>query len=121
MSSSNGWIAVDLDGTLAHYDNWMGIHHIGEPIPSMVARVKNWVSQGFDVKIFTARVHNEDPEVRYYIEQWCDKHLGFVLPITNAKDFDMIELYDDRCVSVEENTGRLRNRSQRGLSDYDSL
>ncbi len=22
---SNGWIGVDLDGTLAHYDGWQGV------------------------------------------------------------------------------------------------
>jgi hypothetical protein len=30
--STGGWIGVDLDGTLAHYDGWKGIDHIGEPI-----------------------------------------------------------------------------------------
>lgn len=34
-----GWIGVDLDATLAHYDRWTG-GAIGEPIPTMVARVK---------------------------------------------------------------------------------
>jgi hypothetical protein len=112
---SNGWIAVDLDGTLAYYDVWRGTNHIGEPIAPMVNRVKNWLNQGHDVRIFTARVADANPETFYHIEQWCEKHLGVVLPITNAKDFEMIELWDDRCVSVAENTGLQRNRSQRGL------
>jgi len=29
-----------------------------------------------------------------------------VLPITHEKDFGMIDLYDDRVVQVEKNTGR---------------
>jgi hypothetical protein len=37
------------------------------------------------------------------------------LPITNCKDFAMVELYDDRCVQVEANTGRLIGQSTRGL------
>jgi hypothetical protein len=28
------------------------------------------------------------------------------LPVTNVKDFSLIELWDDRCVRVEPNTGR---------------
>lgn len=46
MSSQQGWIGVDLDGTLAHYDGWKGADHIGEPIPAMVERVKQWLSEG---------------------------------------------------------------------------
>jgi hypothetical protein len=26
--SSNGWIGVDFDGTLAHYDRWEGPEHV---------------------------------------------------------------------------------------------
>ena len=37
---NRGWIGVDLDGTLAMYDQWAGAGHIGEPIPLMVERVK---------------------------------------------------------------------------------
>ena len=31
----SGWIGVDLDGTLAFYDMWRGMEHIGKPIPAM--------------------------------------------------------------------------------------
>jgi hypothetical protein len=55
--STQGWIGVDLDGTLAHYDGWKGADHIGEPIPAMVERVKRWLAEGKTVKIFTARVY----------------------------------------------------------------
>ena len=41
--SFSGWIGVDLDGTLAHYDGWKGIEHVGPPIPAMLARVKYWL------------------------------------------------------------------------------
>lgn len=37
---SGGWIGVDLDGTLAHYDRWRGIDHVGDPVPAMMNRVK---------------------------------------------------------------------------------
>ncbi len=44
------WIGVDLDGTLAEYNGWVSEEHIGHPIPAMAARVKLWISQGFDVR-----------------------------------------------------------------------
>lgn len=111
--SSNGWIGVDLDGTLAHYDGWKGEEHIGEPIVLMLARVKAWVAEGIDVRIFTARVSNggEDNRarsveaVRGHIERWCLEHIGVVLPITNVKDYGMVSLWDDRAVQVIPNTG----------------
>ena len=50
------WIGVDLDGTLAKYDRRVSIETIGDPIPSMVRRIKSWIDRGVPVKIFTARV-----------------------------------------------------------------
>jgi hypothetical protein len=97
------WIAVDLDGTLAHFDHWRGDDHIGDPIPEMLARVKRWLAEGvFEVRIFTART-----ESHAAIEAWCELHFGEKLAITNTKDMGMVLLYDDRCVPVERNTGRL--------------
>jgi hypothetical protein len=52
----DGWVGVDLDGTLATYNTWEGPEHIGEPIPEMVERVKAWRRDGRAVRIFTARV-----------------------------------------------------------------
>lgn len=120
--SSKGWIAVDLDGTLAHYDGWRGALHIGAPIGPMVERVKGWLAAGQDVRIFTARVYTdgsptrdaEVAEVVAAIEDWCRVHLGVALPITNVKDFMMAELWDDRAVQVEQNTGRPVGHSTRG-------
>lgn len=115
MPSPSGWVGVDLDGTLAMYSRWKGIDHIGEPIPVMVERVKQWLRQGTTVKIFTARMHGHGvalleggtADVVTPIQQWCLKHIGQVLEVTNVKDFKMIELWDDRAVRVETNTGRI--------------
>lgn len=101
-----GWIAVDLDGTLAHYDHWVGPHHIGEPVPEMLQRVKQWLLEGKDVRIFTARCADPDPRVIEAIQAWCLLHIGQVLPVTNIKDYSMIELWDDRAVQVVPNTGK---------------
>ena len=66
---TNGWIGVDLDGTLAYYDQWRGALHIGEPIPLMLERVKRWLDEGKDVRIFTARVNREG--IALATASWC--------------------------------------------------
>lgn len=110
---TTGWIGVDLDGTLAHYESW-GDGSIGEPVPTMLVRVISWLAEGKEVRIFTARVwtdgsptRNIEAEIaRRMIEMWCNVHIGGVLPITCCKDMNMIELWDDRAIQVEKNTGR---------------
>lgn len=112
------WVGVDLDGTLAHYDSW-DHGRIGAPIQPMVDRVKQWVASGIDVRIVTARVAGPEPERSLHIAAigaWCAEHLGFVVPATCQKDYGMIELWDDRAVAVEANTGRPFNKSRHGLT-----
>lgn len=113
----NGWIGVDLDGTLAEYDHWRGADHIGKPIPAMARRVAGWLSEGREVRILTARVSGT-PEERAAalrpIQIWCLRVFGMYLPVTCEKDYGMIELYDDRAVQVEMNTGKLIGYSTRG-------
>lgn len=107
------WIGVDLDGTLAIDDGWRGFGHVGEPIPAMVERVKEWLSEGIEVRIFTARYaahytgdeHGDAVDVISPIQAWCELHIGQVLEITNAKDGGMVELWDDRAIQVITNTG----------------
>lgn len=99
-----GWIGVDLDGTLAHYDGWYGPAHIGEPVPAMMKRVQNWLAEGREVRVFTARA--SVPEYIPFVAQWLEKHGLPALKITNVKDFAMITLWDDRCVQVETNKGK---------------
>lgn len=105
--SSNGWIGVDLDGTLAHYDKWRGVDHIGDPIEPMMDRVKRWIGEGRTVKIFTARVSNPDEReaVIQHIHAWLASNDVPMLEVTNVKDFGMVELWDDRAVQVIPNTG----------------
>lgn len=79
-----GWIGVDFDGTLSFYN---GTFDLGPPVPLMVERVKDWLSKGVEVRIFTARASM--PDQCYHIEQWCLLHLGQRLPITDRKDFRM--------------------------------
>jgi hypothetical protein len=101
-----GWIGVDLDGTLAQYDGWQHWCHIGDPIPVMVARVKRWLVAGLQVKVVTARV-GENTAAVGLIQDWLEQRAGLPrLEVTANKDFQMIELWDDRVVQVESNTGR---------------
>ena len=103
------WIGVDLDGTLAAdtgrqlWDS-EGRPRIGAPVPEMVARVKDWVAKGHTVKVFTARASSGVQVAA--IRQWLARRGLPDLEVTNIKDFNMVMLWDDRCVQVERNSGR---------------
>lgn len=110
-TGKTGWIGVDLDGTLAHYEGWKGPEHIGDPVPMMALRVRSWLADGECVKIFTARVSTTSQNIadafdaKRYIQGWLQKHFGQPLDVVCEKDFAMIELWDDRAVQVIPNTG----------------
>ena len=135
--TGRGWYGFDLDGTLAKYDGWRGIDHIGEPVKPMVDLIKRMHDEGKVVKVMTARVApKEKPEVkpnpylenhwviespddmpwavhaeawtpREFIQDWCYRFLGFVPDIVYQKDHLMLELYDDRVKQVVPNEGWL--------------
>lgn len=85
----------------------------------MVERVQRWLLEGKTVKIVTARVAATEAispegnldgsafakEQAAAIKEWCKKWIGQELDVTASKDFAMIELWDDRCVQVQANTG----------------
>ena len=104
-----GWIGVDLDGTLAHYDGWVSEDHVGKPIELMCYRVREWLKEGKKVKIMTARVYGREGKelerVLRPINEFCMNEFGQVLDVTCVKDYAMIELWDDRAVQVVANTG----------------
>jgi hypothetical protein len=117
----SGWIGVDFDGTLAKYEDWNG-GELGDPIWPMVNQVKLWLSQGKEVRIFTARVGRGEgvspesgraaddafvEEQRRLVGDWTEKHIGQRLRVTAEKDFGMIALFDDRAVRVHLNEGTL--------------
>jgi len=99
------WTGVDLDGTLAYYDRLSPFDEIGEPVPAMLALVKELIANDIKVKIFTARA--QDPEQKPIIREWLKANGLPELEITNIKDYNMQWLLDDRCIQVERNTGRL--------------
>jgi len=107
MSDKKGWIAVDFDGTLALFAGNFTV--MGAPIPRMVQRVRQWLRDGYEVRIFTARIAHKDPVKRQAvidaIQEWCVTHIGVKLEVTNVKDFNMVQMYDDKAVQVIKNTG----------------
>lgn len=108
----SGWIGVDFDGTLCEYHGWKANgERLGKPIPLMVNRVKKWIKEGKCVKIMTARA--EDKKEVAKIEKWCYTYIGVKLEVTNKKDYSMIELWDDRAIRVEFNTGKIIGEKQR--------
>lgn len=97
-------IAVDLDGTLVEYHGWKGPTHIGKIIMPMFLRVAYWLEKGYEVVIFTARIHN-DPIAEKFLRHWLNSVGLEKVGITNIKTPDITQFWDDRAVGVEFNTG----------------
>ena len=86
------WYGVDFDKTLIGED--------GQPIWDMVDKVNYALSEGRDVRIFTARLTGDNPtDSRRRIEEFCREYFGRDLPITNEKDYEMEEIWDDKSVN----------------------
>lgn len=105
------WYGVDFDGSLSKSPGWSPgdpEHLTGEPIPLMVTRVKQWLAEGKEVRIFTARAGRPDPRIIPALEAWCLEHIGQILAITDKKDYDLKEFWDDRAVGLVENTGEIK-------------
>lgn len=97
------WVGVDLDKTLAYHRPGDGLGEIGHPIPAMMRRVRDWLKAGKRVKIFTARA-SEPGQVKV-VQAWLEKHGLPKLEVTNVKDPDCEQIWDDKAVGVEPNQG----------------
>ena len=111
MGSSQKIRYVDFDGTLAFFSGWKGPGHLGQPIPLMVKRVQNFLADGDQVVVFTARMNvNGDygvqdfDKIRKDIEDWCMRHVGQKLEVSNAKG-PADTIYDDKAFRIVRNTG----------------
>jgi hypothetical protein len=111
-----GWIGVDFDGTLAVSVSKQWDGPLGAPIAPMVARVRGWLAQGIEVRIFTARVNPKHKDgswqdssallaMRERIADWCEEHIGQRLECTCEKDHNIIQLWDDKAVQVVRDKG----------------
>lgn len=117
-------IAVDLDGTLAEYNGWKGIDHIGKPIEKMVKKVVDAHNDGTTIYIFTARIADErgarKNKILHYIEDWLLKHDIPFDEITCIKHKVIREFWDDRAVCVVPNSGMF-SYEQNLICDESSL
>jgi len=104
----SGHIDIDLDGTLAEYHGWNG-GKIGKPVERMAKRVRGWIAQGVPIHILTARAasNNKDRDEQIAkVRAWFRENFGKDVVVTAEKDFETMEIWDDRAVQVEKNTGR---------------
>lgn len=100
-------IAVDLDGTLAQYDGWKGIDHIGCVIPEVANAMERAQAEGAEVHLFTARVSDPEDaaEAHQVISKWAEaNHFNFA-SITAVKHKFFTEFWDDRAIQVIKNKG----------------
>lgn len=107
MANNKRVIAVDLDGTLAHYDGWKGIEHIGPVVPEVANAIERAQKEGADVWIFTARVSDpvDAEEAGKYIEEWLKANNFQYEGITAIKHKFFTEFWDDRAIQVIKNEG----------------
>jgi hypothetical protein len=112
--------AVDFDGTIGNSDAFANLDYypekVGPPIDLMVQRVKAWLKEGIEVIIFTARVHPVHGEesiakAEQAIKDFCVKVFGRELEITCLKDPRFDEIWDDKAVRVEQDTGLISNQN----------
>lgn len=105
-------IAVDLDGTIAKYDDWKGEDVIGDPIEGAVKFVTELRDRGFDVVIFSARAGTELG--LNAIWHWLQAHHleKLVVEVTNVKSYRFSVMVDDRAIY-------LNPQSEHAALDYD--
>ena len=97
-------VCIDLDATLAEYDRWRGIDHIGKPIPGATSFVAA-VAEFADVVIFTTRMNadaNPGHDVNalgYKIQDWLTTNKFPAVGIWCGQGKPMAAAYvDDRAV-----------------------
>ncbi len=105
-----GWIGVDLDGTLAMYSERHGIDAIGNACMPMLKRIRDWLAAGIEVRIITAR--GGDASLKSFVGPWLREHNLPDLKITNSRDLNLLQIWDDRAVQVETNTAAILTPKQ---------
>ena len=102
---SKEWIGYDFDKSLA-YQKAHGFLELGRPIAASVMRIKRFIREGRQVKIFSARANNGKKAIEE-IQDWLEDVGLPRLEVTAKKDHWMEKFYDDRAVQLEPNTGRV--------------
>jgi hypothetical protein len=57
--SDQKYVCIDLDGTIAHYDDWKGEKHFGEPVEGAQEALKRIHTAGWKIIIFTTRANKK--------------------------------------------------------------
>lgn len=65
-------IAIDFDGVLAEYDQWVSAEHYGKPHPDAMFNLRRYIEAGYDVVIFTTR--GETREGRLGVKNWLTRY-----------------------------------------------
>lgn len=66
----NKYVAVDLDGCLAKYEEWEGLDHIGKPKPQSQNAMNELKKMGFEIIIHTCRSWKGHS----VIERWLNEY-----------------------------------------------
>lgn len=104
-------IALDFDKTLAYHESSWGISRVGEPIPSMLKKVKEWVAKGYKITIFTARLSHDLVQSKAQerlIKDFLAKNDLPDFDVTSTKKPYFSHIIDDRAYHVFPNTGILQ-------------
>lgn len=108
-------IALDLDKTLAYYESKWRAKKVGEPIRPMVDKVKYWLSKGYKVTIFSARLSHSGDELVKQIHLIKEFLLEAGLPNldkTAIKRMEFTHFIDDKAYHVKPNTGEILDCSE---------
>jgi len=57
--SDQKYVCIDLDGTIAHYEEWKGETHFGEPVEGVQEALKQISYAGWKIIIFTTRANRK--------------------------------------------------------------
>lgn len=106
-------IYIDFDGVIAKQEGGYK-REIGEPIIPMINKVNQWIKDGHNITIFTARADYSDSFEKMDLEIFLAKHFGKILPITNKKSHNADLYIDDKAIRCIKNTGIL-------LDDFEEI
>lgn len=92
-------IAVDFDGTLCHYDEWLGPTTVGVPITGALDFLRDLHAAGFAVWIFSARAASIEGIDAIY--EWLLDHQvqHLVDGVTHEKHYRFYRFVDDRALA----------------------
>jgi len=109
-------VAIDLDGTLAHYDHWRGPEHIGAPVTEAMTICRLLHKAGIKVIVYTCRTNRTMNEISgintakmvrdigAWLHEW---DLGFIHVSENEGKPFASAYIDDRAVYFKRNGGEL--------------